>query len=332
MSEQARLLQYYPGFEEAVVNRVAEVAEQQRNNTWDHISRDLPENKIFFTANGSIELMDIVPSDDYDETWVYHLPMGNPLADHMQLRIATLAATEPNKRIIGIGNPSGPRQGVGKLPVSSLRSVWSGDLRPTIDPVLQYLSSQQITTATHIGFSYGAEKAAAAAQFADRYDQSVPRGLFMEPVALKERGLLELGRDFNSTAAALEEYVNAADSAAVVEAGLRAAEKSHGMISYMLGLLRASNIAIAHALTKDGFEERANEALTKQDQLEAHLVWGSESELAIHSLMINLAKRLKDRFGDRVITMELESQKHAMGDDVFLHTAMVLQSLSAVKP
>lgn len=329
MSEQSRLLQYYPGFEEYVVERVAEVAERQRNCTWEQIGSELPENKIFSTGRSSIELIDIEPKDDYDETWVYHLPMGNPLADHMQLRIATLAVAEPNKRIIGVGNPSGPRQGVGTLSIKSLRPVWKGDLRPTVDPVLRYLSTQNITEATHIGFSYGAEKAAAAAQYADRYDQSVPRGLFMEPVALKKRGLLELARDFNSTAAAFDGYVNAAASPAVAQAGQRAAEKSHGMTGYMLGLLRVSNIAIAHALTKEGFEERVSEGLTKQEQLEAHLVWGSESELAIHSIMVNLANRLKDRFGNRVSVMELEGQKHAMGDDIFLHTAMVLQALSS---
>lgn len=329
MSEQLRLLRYYPDFDEAVVNRVAEVAERQRVSTWENIKRELPENKIFSTGKSSIELMDIVPKDDYDETWIYHLPMGNPLADHMQLRIATLATAEPNKRIIGVGNPSGPNQGVGKLSVKSLRPVWSGDLRPTVDPLLRYLSTQKITEATHIGFSYGAEKAAAAAQYADRYDQSVPHGIFMEPVALKRRGLLELGRDFNSTAAAFDGYVNAAASPAVAQASQCAAEKSHGMTGYMLGLLRFSNIAIAHALTKEGFEERVSEGLAKQEQLEAHLVWGSESELAIRSLMVNIGNRLKERFGNRVSAMELEGQKHAMGDDVFLHSAMVLQALSS---
>ncbi len=328
MSEQLRLKEYYPGFDQKVVDTVADVAQQQRSSSWEQIKSELPDNTVFSTEDSSIELLDIVPKD-YDETWVYHLPMGNPLADHMQLRVATLAAAKTDKRIIAIGNPSGPSQGVGKLPAASLRTVWSGNLRPTIDPVMRYLGSQQIEQATHIGFSYGAEKAATASQYAEKYDQHVPSGLFMEPVAIKQRGLLELGRDFNSTAAALEGYVKASASGPVEEAGKRAAEKSHGLVGYGLGLLRMSNIAIAHALTKEGFENRVDNGLTSQAEMRAHLVWGTESELATHGLMIELAGRLQSKFGvGRVSTMEMVGQKHAMGDDVFLHTAMVLQNLN----
>lgn len=328
MSEQLRLKEYCQGFDQKVLDTVADVAQLQRFSSWEQIKSELPDNTVFSTEDSSIELLDIVPKD-YDETWVYHLPMGNPLADHMQLRVATLAAAKPDKRIIAIGNPSGPSQGVGKLPASSLRTVWSGNLRPTIDPVMKYLSSQQIEQATHIGFSYGAEKAAAASQYAEKYDQQVLSGLFMEPVAIKQRGLLELGRDFNSTAAALEGYVKASASKPVEEAGKRAAEKSHGLVGYGLGLLRMSNIAIAHALTKEGFENRVDNGLTSQAEMRAHLVWGTESELATHGLMIELASRLQSKFGVvRVSTMEMVGQKHAMGDDVFLHTAMVLQNLN----
>ena len=328
MSEQVRLNEYYPDFDEYVVNRVAEVAQQQRSSSWGKMKSALPDNKVFIAGDSAIELMDIVPNE-YDETWVYHLPMGNPLADHMQLRVATLAAARPDKRIIAIGNPSGPKQGIGKLPLSSIHTVWRDNLRPAIDPALRYLYSQHIDEATHIGFSYGAEKAAAATRYANLYDQSVPHGLFMEPVALKRRSMLGLLRDFNRTAAAAGIYINSAASPAAVEANQCAAEKSHGMTGYVLGLLRLSNLAIAHALTNDGFEERVDNALANQAHMEAHLVWGSESELAIPGLMVNLTKRLQAKFAPgRVSAMELTGQKHAMGEDVFLHTAMVLQNLT----
>lgn len=328
MLEQLRLKEYYPGFDESVVDAVAEVAQKQRSNSWEHIRSELPNNTVFSTDDSSIELMDIVP-DNYDETWVYHLPMGNPLADHMQLRVATLAVAKPDKRVIAIGNPSGPNQGIGKLSNRELHTVWTGDLRPTIDPVMRYLSSQHIEQSTQIGFSYGAEKAAAASQYAEKYDQRVAEGLFMEPIAIKQRGLLELGRDFNSTAVALEGYVKASASNPVEAAGKRAAEKSNGLVGYVLGLLRLSNIAIAHALSREGFEERVDGGLTSQEQMKAHLVWGTESELATHGLMVKLADRIQAKFGsERVSTMELAGQKHAMGDDVFLHTAIVLQNFN----
>lgn len=63
--------------------------------------------------------------------------------------------------------------------------------------------------------------------------------------------------------------------------------------------------------------------------MKAHLVWGTDSELATYGLMVKLTERLQAKFGvERVSSMEMIGQKHAMGDDVFLHTAMVLQNLS----
>jgi pimeloyl-ACP methyl ester carboxylesterase len=327
MAEQERLRAYYPNFDEPVLDRVAEVAEQLRNSTWQAINDTLPDNKIFEPISGKpIEVLDVLPQDDYDKTYVYHLPMGNPLADHMRLRMATLSLAAPDKRIIAVGNPSGPKQGIGRLKFADIPSVWNGDLRATVDPILQYLEMQHIDPSTHIGYSYGAEKAATASIYADRYDQEVEQGIFIEPVSLKTRGLIELASDFNSTAAALGGYIGAAKTNAVYVANNRASEKSHGMLGYVVGLARLSNIAIAHALAKDYFERRTQTALENQHDMRANLIWGSESELAVNSLMVAVSQRLVDRFGpERVSPMVLEGQKHAMGDDVFLHTAMVLQ-------
>jgi hypothetical protein len=332
MSEQKRLQNYYPGFDQDVLDRVSAVAENQRATSWDKISANLPKTKIYSTDKSDIELMDIIPREGYEYTWVYHLPMANPLSDNMQLRIATLASAHPDKRIIGIGNPSGPGQGVGKIPFSSIKTVWSGDLRAAVDPALRYLLDQGILDATHIGFSYGAEKALAATKYAENYDQRVSNGLFMEPVALKSRGLIELARDFNTSGGALSDYVEASASQPVIEANIAAGEKSRGLLGYALGLLRLSNIAIAHSLTKGSFESNLVESLKNQEQMKAHLVWGSESELSVGALMREISKRLEKDFGqNRTSSIELEGQKHAMGDDVFLHTALVSQALKKSK-
>jgi hypothetical protein len=327
MSEQERLGAYYPKFDEAVLDRVAEVAEKQRNSTWQTINGDLPDNQIFYPTNGKpIEILDILPQQDYDRTYIYHLPMGNPLAEHMRLRMATLSLAAPDKRIVAVGNPSDPRHGIGRLKFGDIPSVWAGDLRSTVDPILQYLGTQHVYLSTHIGYSYGAEKAATAALYADRYDLGVEQGVFMEPVSLKSRGLIELATDYSSTAPALRKYIDAAQTNAVYVANNLASEKSHGMLGYKLGLARLSNLAIAHALSKDYFEQRVQVALENQHDMRANLIWGSASELAINSLMVAVSQRLIDRFGaERVSPMVLEGQKHAMADDVFLHTAMVLQ-------
>jgi hypothetical protein len=61
--------------------------------------------------------------------------------------------------------------------------------------------------------------------------------------------------------------------------------------------------------------------------MQAHLVRGTDSELAIHDVMFKLAERLRNKFGaERVSAMQMVGQKHAMGDDVFLHTVRVPKS------
>lgn len=327
INEAERLRSYYT-FDEDILERVGEVADNQRNTTWDALSARLPDNKIFIPANGKpIEILDIVPRADYDGTHVYHLPMGNALDENMTARVATLAAAEPARRIIAVGNPGSPGQGGGRIKARDFNSVWSGDLRAAVDPTLQYLHSQNIDVATHIGFSYGADRAATAAQYADKYDQQVQQGVLMDPASVSERSLLGLAREFGSTAQALDVYVQAAASPAYLEARKLAEERGHGLLGYTLGLVRMSNLAIAHALAQDGFEGRVDAALTAQPEMLADIIWGSESELALRGCMLATTARLTEKFGiDRVRATELVDQKHAMGDDIFLHTAMILQS------
>ena len=327
-TDEAERLRAYHNFDDDVLERVSEVAGNQRSESWDSLNAQLPANKVFTPTNGKpIEVLDIVPRADYDGTHVYHLPMGNALDENMTTRVAALAAAEPTKRVIAVGNPGSPGHGKGKIKARDFRSVWSGDLRAVVDPTLQYLNSQGIDTATHIGFSYGADRAAASAQYADRYDQQVPQGILMEPASIKERSLLGLAGDFGSTAKALDGYVQAAASPAYLEARKLAEKSGHGLFGYTLGLARMSNLAIAHALAKDGFEGRVDFALTAQPEMTVDIIWGSESELALHGLMLATTAKLIEKYGvDRVRATELEGQKHAMGDDIFLHTAMVLQS------
>jgi pimeloyl-ACP methyl ester carboxylesterase len=336
-SEAERLSAYYP-FDEDVLERVSQAADEQRSESWDTMSKKVPKARIFDPRFGSkpVGVLDIIPKD-HDGVQVYHLPMGNGLDENMTARIATLAATEPTKRIIAFGNPGAPGINTGKIEHHRNRKeVKKGDLRAAIDPALQYLAEREIDTATHIGFSYGADRAAASAQYANLYDQQVPQSILMEPASVQNRelfglkslGVLKLAADFGSTAKALDGYVKAAGSDAYLEARKLAEKRGHGLLGYTLGLARLSNIAIAQALAKDGFEGRVDAGLESQAQMRADILWGTDSELALNDLMVGITDRLIKKYGaNRVGATALEDQKHAMGDDIFLHTAMVLQAL-----
>jgi hypothetical protein len=57
------------------------------------------------------------------------------------------------------------------------------------------------------------------------------------------------------------------------------------------------------------------------------MIWGTLSELAINGYMLAITGRLIRRFGEhRVSVAQMQGQKHAMLDDIFLHGAIMLQS------
>lgn len=327
MIDTSSRLNAYGLFSPEVVGTVAQVADTQRGfydyvDYFEHIGLPIPHR-----FKGS-EILDIIPTGDFDETQalVYHLPMANSIDENMAFQAATIHAAIPDKRLIAVGNPGAPGQSLGALPIEDRMKVAKGNLRPTIEPTLEYLDQERITRTQHVGYSYGAEKAAVATIFSDRYNQEVSHSVHIEPPSVKSRHLIELGQDFSLAEDHLDHYVEASG----VRCFNEARKESAGKLMFILGLLRPTNIAIARGLTKPYFEYRMNAALNKQSQLQASIVWGSESELATDGLVEAITTNLQDDFGPhRVKRMRLPGQFHAFPNDIHLQAAVVLQSIAA---
>lgn len=328
--EAQRLAAYYP-FDESVLETVSTVASIHRETTWQGVYSKLPDPHIFSPKDGKpVEVLDIAPMRGYDQTYVYHLPMGNGIDPNIMTRLAVLSKVLPTTRIIAAGNPTHPFKSTGRIAARDLLPVWRGNLRGAIGPTLEYVADQGIGEVSHIGYSYGADKAAGAAQYSGAYDQRVRCGVFMEPAGIAARGLVGMTKAFGASAAALPGYVAAANSPALNEARQLAEQESHGQLGFA-GLLRASNLAIAHMLGNDGFTSRVTDALNIQAEMSAVVVWGTESEIALHNTMQQHSLELLRQFPDRVGGIVLEGQKHAMGDDIFLHAALVAQSTRHIR-
>lgn len=276
--------------------------------------------------DGGAQIVDIHPITDWDErrARVIHQPMANPLDPNMLYQAATIYAVDPSVRTIVTGNPSGLGYGQNILSREDRRKVASGDLRPTIDSIAKYLTNTGVEYVEHIGYSYGADKAAVAAEHADKYDQEVTASIHIEPASVIKRSLVKLGAAFISTSKELARYVDASN----VPAFKAARKESVGMVTYSMGLARLSNIAIAKALAQDGFEGRVDRALTNQSEMKSCIIWGTESELAIDGIVIAISDRLIAKYGgDRVGTIRLPGQKHLLANDIHLQAALVMQGL-----
>jgi len=68
--------------------------------------------------------------------------MGAGLDANLRARMATLSAALPTTRIIIAGSPVHQEARSGRLAMNQVPSVWGGDLRLTVDPLLQYVQSQ----------------------------------------------------------------------------------------------------------------------------------------------------------------------------------------------
>lgn len=340
MSEVERLQTFYD-FDDDVLAITEQVACGQENISWPEYARrlNIPEPFTFRPKDAKpIEVIDITPKD-YDETLVYHLPMGCLLDSNMVIHVATLAQTQFDKRIISVSNPGQPGRGSGKLSVADAVRVWNGNLKPVVAPTLEYLDSKQIESASHIGISYGADKAAAAAENAPlkQFGQEVPRTVMIEPVSISTRGLtkltglLRLGRIFQSTSVHGDKYLEPVRARS--QAFVSAEKLKESEVGYAIGLARLSNLAVAAALAQEGFEGRLERALLVNAGLKAGLSWGSASEFDLNNSRDHIADRLQTEYGrDRLSTLPLVGQTHAMNLDIFLNAAVISQLVKQTKP
>jgi hypothetical protein len=328
MNEFERLSAIY-GFDDDVLARVELAAHRQETNTWWEYVRkfNIPEPRVYRPSHGKpIEVLDIQPWD-YDQTIVYHQPMACPIDPNIALHVATLSAAQPECRIIAVGNPGPPGKGYGKLTLTQAADVWNGDFYPTVQPTLEYLESQKINKADHIGESYGADKAAAAAEHSGLYELETVRSVMIEPVSVIKSGMVKLGFIFQSTSKHADEYLEPVRDRSLTFTS--AEQLRYRPNLYPVGIIgRLSNLAISHALGLKGYEGRVDRALTFNPNLKVGIAWGTASEFDRQLQRDQLTHRLMFKHGsERVTRMPLKDETHAMNLDIFLNTAIYSQLL-----
>ncbi|MDQ5972050.1 MAG: hypothetical protein QG553_209 [Patescibacteria group bacterium] len=316
----AERLEGYGVFSPDAVDAVAEFADFQASfKTYQEflasqgITEDMLEQK-------GLPYIDIRPTEhDPAEALAIHLPMANPLDANQLYAIATIAGTNPNKRVVAFANPSGPGYDGNWLMHSERHKVVRGNGRPLVAPLDHYLSQAGIDTVDHYGYSYGVEKALAASMG----HASVKSLILLEPASVESRNLVSLGLAFAKSAGRLEEYVQACNLPTFEDAR----EDSVGALSYNIGLARLTNLAIARYIGQGRFFANYRQALLANHNASATVAWGSESELASDDILSSTLD--KPGYRQRSNTLRLVGHGHAVANDIHVQAAVVLEGLAA---
>ncbi|TXG76347.1 hypothetical protein E6P97_03735 [Patescibacteria group bacterium] len=301
-------------FSTETIDAVAEVAGRQKRFTGyerflSYEGRYVASYVASNSYGSGVEVVEF-GSPDAERTVAYHLPMGNPLDPNQLYTLGTITAANPNMRLAAFGNPSGFDLRHGGIRPRFLTRIAKGDFNPLLEPVYRWVDQSGLDGVEHVGYSYGADLASQAVLSGKHAVRSM---VAIEPV-VGRRNVLQLTKDFQATAEALDTYVGA-----VQLEGFKAARAdSISEASYIKGLARPTNIAVALGLAKALFYARLEGALLspRRDDMDATVAWGSQSELTDI-----------DRFPARVRQWKFKEQRHAMGNDIHLQAAIVTEAL-----
>lgn len=300
---------------------------QQEHSTYHDLFEavGVPAVETFVAPNGDgVPYVD-VPARKKPEkgVLVLHTTMGNPLDANQLYQIAVIADTNPQYRVIGFGNPCGKPFYVAEQSLSFsqwVKIAFTHNSRSLFHAEIEYLRQQGISEAIQIGYSYGALKAVLESGY--RAPEDTKKIILIDPVT-RPRNPIRLARDFARTYEPLGEYVNRVESKTYHEARGDAAR----IRDYFGTLVRPVNIAIGCMLARTRIAQKIYELLQRTPDTKVYIAWGSESELAsgrsVHEM---LRETIQPKKGQLEL-VELEGQKHAYANDLYLHAALINEAL-----
>lgn len=317
-----RLVEYSPTFDTDVIITVIEHAARQASydSHYDYIQDSIGVDLNDWAKDTPI--LDHQP-DEYDsgEVLCVYLPLQNPLNGNQLTSLASIAATNPNKRLIAQANPAGRGANPNTLDRADRQRVaHKSDFRPMARPLVEYAAQTGVERVHLYGPSFGTDLVAAAID--DKAFDTVTATL-LDPVSIKLRRRLPFLLDFLKAGKRLDEYVDAPGLAMVRDAH----EESYDVIDGAVALLRHTNRANVDGMKKGALPKRLHQAMRASPETVLTVAWGEASELAVHSLMQSLMVGLNRDFGDRVFGMSFAGQGHALGSDNHLQDAVVLQGI-----
>lgn len=327
-------LESYDAFEPDIIDRVSRAADEQNTLSFSELVNsygvgDGPKLvEPYSGAKYPIEILNLEPIKDvdYDKSTarVMFAPFGNAITPSIAVRAMRFFAADDSEQLLVVGNPAlpvrrserWPVSGGGKVDSAGRKQLVQNNLAPRVEPVLRYLNSEGIENVSlFAGYSFGADLAAEATLQSNNYDIDTKSSVLLEPGGATRRSVFSLLRAFNASSTHLERYINITDSSPYRSA---VHLTSGNLALYAAGLARPTNIASAKALVKGRFSETVNQITEESPHTGVTIGWCEQSEIVD-------GQELNEQLSPKVGRIALKRARHAAGDDIDVHAALVLQ-------
>lgn len=317
----------YAVFSEDTIEAVAQVAKcQAEYKTYQDFFAQIGVGTPFVHTVSKyigVPVVEIAARKKAVGTVVIHLPMSNPLDENMLYHAATVAATLPEYQVIVFGNPSGApyhyRQQTGTL-VGNVALAFTKRRRALVAAEIDYLRSRGIKNAHHVGYSFGAHKAAIECSYLA--EDEVASLTCLDPVSHPRR-IRQLIKDFKATFAPMGTYVQRTGIQTYFDARAEAAKTRH----HDKALRRPVVLALGVLMARFNLLTHIRTLLRARSSLVFTAAWGGKSELSDDARMSGSLEDMRHTYKGRVYSLRLRDDKHAFGNDIHLYAAVICESV-----
>lgn len=321
----AQVSQPWHPFSTRVQERVAETAEQMRNQPLAEVVAATGVDqiqRIALDGYAPLEVLRITPGD-YDEhqAVVMHLPWGMGLQDpHIQRHFRWLgtALAGTGHQLVAFANPTRETA----VTRADRRSIAKGELGVLFEPRFAYLGKLGIDRVINAGFSQGGAHATHASfEGVERGAHDI-RGLIAVEMPNVIRRLLGV------LAIRFARVHHGIDPLLLQKVAQESAEQPQdaGHFDYVATMVGWTPLALANYLSHDLFPAQV-ERILQSTGARITLAWGTSSELVPDKQMQRLVASWQQAYPDRIQAIRLHERKHSMGLDTPLMLAITLQGL-----
>ncbi len=286
---------------------------------------------IHHPDSASLLIQDCAPQTNLypNRAMVVFLPMAAGLDEFEQCHLTMLRAQNPDLRIIAVANPGPTETHSPPLSRAHRHQIARGNVMPFLGALFTELQRQGVTEVDYFGRSWGGQAAVQAAALAATHNVHTVRSVTaVDPAGSESMVFPRLAWRFWTTHNGAVQYLEESLPASYYDL-LRDKMRLSEIARYIGMLTHPSNIAVAKAITNGGLERDLDTIAAHAPGAQLTLGWYTDSEIAPHQRMLDIAKRQAARHGHRFRALPLQGLQHTACTDPEL---MAIVATTGLRP